>query len=406
MLISLLLLFTLALTACQSSPSPTPELPTPLPPTETSAPPTLSPTPAPTATPTEIPLAAGQCIQLIQNGDFETGSVDPWTFISNLGKPGIATFRPESGKYSVVLGDGFNADEQLQLDVKIPASAASVTFTFSFNGSTQETGTSPHDVLDVSLATTDGQILAPIQKFDNTDSRQSRGFKKTTHDLTAYAGQTVRIIFHAQTDAQNHTDFSIDNVSLEACGPAANATVVPTQAPAIVSTPTAAALGKGQCVEVVQNGNFETGAAAPWTESGNTNGPLVIEFPGRSHGKFSAFMGSASNLDQSLSQLVSIPATAASATLTYWWNRASHEQDGKPHDFLRVLLQDLNGKDLATLEEISNTTQQNFEFYQSTLDLSPYIGNTFYLVFHVTTDAQNDSDFSVDDVSLQACGPK
>lgn len=267
-LVSLFLLSVLVLAACQSGATPTPEVVASLLPTDSPPPtdippptatPTLTPTATPTATPTQFVIEPGQCVQLIENGDFETGAIEPWIFASNLGNPGIANFRPGSGQYSVVLGDGLNADDYLELDVSLPANAVSATFTFLWNGATQETDNQPHDVLNLSLETPDGQILTALQKFDNATIRQSPEFAKVTHDLTSYAGQTIRISFHVQTDGQNRSDFSIDNVSLEACGGALEtATATPTPPPA--ASPTEATLGKGECVELIQNGDFETGS--------------------------------------------------------------------------------------------------------------------------------------------------
>ncbi len=178
----------------------------------------------------------------------------------------------------------------------------------------------------------------------------------------------------------------------------------PTDTP-ILPTPTELALGPGQCTELVQNGDFETGKAAPWVESSNLNKPLVIEFPGQSGGKYRAFLGSASNADEFIYQDISLPAEAASVSLTYWWNHASQERDQQPHDFLTITLQDTSGKVLTTLDEFNNTTGKMFEFTQATHALTAYVGQAVRLHFHVTTDAQNDSDFLVDDVSVQACGP-
>ena len=139
--------------------------------------------------------------------------------------------------------------------------------------------------------------------------------------------------------------------------------------------------------------------------SSNLNKPLVGQLRPHS-GANSANLGDGfqRGADESLYQDVSIPSGAASATLTYWWDHATRERDGQPHDLLTVSLQSPDGEVLATLDEFNNTTGQNFEFEQVTHDLTSYVGQMVRLHFHVTTDAQNDSDFSIDDVSIQACG--
>lgn len=397
--ISIFILPILILSACQGGASPTPEaaptqVPAPtLPPSPTS---TVPPTATPTETPAEIALEPGQCVELIENGGFETGTLEPWILNSNLGKAGIANFRPGSGQYSTVLGDGLNADERLEIELTIPANAASAMLSFWADYMSQETGSQANDVLNISVQTTDGQITG-LFRLDNTSPKVD---PHRVFDLTEYAGQTFHLFFHAQTDAQNRSDFSIDDVSLEACGPTQVAESAATQTPA--SAPT---LGRGECVELIQNGDFETGSAAPWKETSSVKPSLLAEFPG-ARGRFSGFLGGGSGFEESLSQEVEIPSSAATVSLSYWWAHGGHENDGKAHDFLKVLVQDLGGSELTTLEEISNITPSDRQFSQSTQDLTDYIGQSVQIVFHVLLDAQNDSDFFVDDVSIQACGPK
>ncbi len=406
-LVSLFLLTMLILTACQSGSTPetiTSPAPTNPPPTEPPPTSTLPPTAIPTETPAGIMLEPGQCIQLLENGDFETGSITPWVETSNQNNSLIANFRAHNGKYHGLLGSNDGADEFFAQEFTIPANAATVTLSYWWSVATQETDkTTPHDKLTVSVDDQTGKALQTLAEYSNTTPVEGMSFYEATHDLTAYAGQTIQITFHGVLDTQTRSDFSIDDVAVEACGPAPEVAVA-TQPPT-TAAPTAAALGKGECIELIQNGDFETGSAVPWTETTKLKQTLVIEFPG-AHGKFSAFLGGGSGLEESLAQEVEIPSSAAAVTLTYWWAHGGRERDGKAHDFLHVVLQDVTGKELATLEEISNITPPDREYAQSTQDLTAYVGQNIRLVFHVVTDAQNDSDFFVDDVSMQACGPK
>src|SRR6266545_6407916 len=114
--VSMFLLSLLILAACQNSVAPTPKAipstaptkaPTNLPPATSTLPPTSEATKAPTATLAPVTtLGKGECVELIQNGDFETGSIEPWKETSSSKPSLLIQAPPGRGKFAGFLGGG------------------------------------------------------------------------------------------------------------------------------------------------------------------------------------------------------------------------------------------------------------------------------------------------------------
>jgi hypothetical protein len=180
-------------------------------------------------------------------------------------------------------------------------------------------------------------------------------------------------------------------------------TLTPTLPPPGASpTPTPTTPSGGACSELLSNGGFETGSASPWVASSNHAATLIRTMRPHS-GTYSAFLGDANNADDQIYQQVSIPAGAASVTLSYWWSRFTQETGVTARDLFTVTLRDSSGGLLATLNAANNATGTALTWYQAAHNLSAYVGRTVRVHFQVTTNGSNPSDFSVDDVSLQTC---
>jgi len=147
------------------------------------------------------------------NPGFESGAVN-W---SQGGYYSIITddsSLSRSGNWVAWLGGYDYATDSLYQDITIPASASQASINFWYYIYTSETTIySAWDKLIVSIENpTTGVRLATLTK-SNLDAalnwRQS-----TTMDVSAYAGQTVRLKFYATTDFGDPTSFLIDDVSL------------------------------------------------------------------------------------------------------------------------------------------------------------------------------------------------
>ena len=101
----------------------------------------------------------------------------------------------------------------------IPSTATSAAFTFWVNVVTQEAPGTAYDFLYLEIHNSSGTLLATPLTLSNLDSASSNNtngvyFQPASVDLSAYKGQTIKIVFHGTTDVSLPTTFRIDDVSL------------------------------------------------------------------------------------------------------------------------------------------------------------------------------------------------
>jgi kumamolisin len=206
------------------SPSPTPN-PSPTStatpaPTDTSTPTpaptdTSTPTPAPTDTSTPTPPNGNS---LIQNGDFEMGSAY-WQENSTGGYELVDSTNPHSGNYSAYLCGYAQCNDSISQDFTVPDSASSITISYWWYGKTSRTSSACSDTLTVSLLDASGNTIGKVHASCNSDANQQ--WQQVTFDATSllsnYAGQTVTLVFNAQTGAGSKTTaYFVDDVDVEA----------------------------------------------------------------------------------------------------------------------------------------------------------------------------------------------
>ncbi|MGD2179307.1 MAG: right-handed parallel beta-helix repeat-containing protein, partial [Anaerolineae bacterium] len=218
-----------------STPTSTPtDTPTPTPtetpaPTDTHTPPaTPSATPTstsgPTDTPTPTPTATlpADCEELLINGDFETGSLSPWTSFGDIGLgPGY------SSAYGAQLGGVDEAGGELYQWATFPEGADPVQLSFWWrvDGAFED----PGDFVVVLM-----QYDEEVDEVLKMRAEAPLGeWRQEMVDLTPYVGQTVLVTFLVNTNQEDTTTFRLDDVSLLACG---RATPTPTHTP--TTTPT------------------------------------------------------------------------------------------------------------------------------------------------------------------------
>lgn len=144
----------------------------------------------------------------------------------------------------------------------------------------------------------------------------------------------------------------------------------------------------------IENGGFENGTS-PWVES-SSGGYQLIDPTWPHTGSYSAWMGGYNNATESISQTVTIPPNG---TLTYWWYMTSSEGSSTAYDYLRVRLYNSSGALVATLKTRSNKDARN-AWFQDSVSLASYAGQTLRIDFGVTTDFWLSTSFFVDDVEL------
>jgi hypothetical protein len=151
--------------------------------------------------------------QLITNGGFETGT-PPW-IISGQVVRSTGSF-PHSGVAYMILGAVNSTTGTLYQTVTIP-SATSPNLNFWLNVTSSEaTGAPVFDRLFIEIRSTSGTLLATLATFSNQNKGTAGVYVlRGPYNLSAFAGQTVRIQFRATEDVTLPTSFRVDDVSVQ-----------------------------------------------------------------------------------------------------------------------------------------------------------------------------------------------
>ncbi len=182
--------------------------------------------------------------------------------------------------------------------------------------------------------------------------------------------------------------------------PTVPATIEPTQEASATSEPSATATSTplptlpADCVELIVNGGFETGAFPPeWAAEGD-----ITLGPGRESGT-GVLLGGRDNASGQLSQTVIVPESADPVRLEMWW--LTEGDVPQVLDALDVYVN--NGQGPYRLHTCRAV--EPFDHWQQVeLDLGAFAGKRIALAFLVGTDGEHPSVFRLDDVSLKACG--
>lgn len=158
--------------------------------------------------------------------------------------------------------------------------------------------------------------------------------------------------------------------------------------------------------EILTNGGFESGSAG-WSISGDfhADSRFSTSRSGTGYAYLSEPDGtSGNNLSGTLYQTLSIPSTASSATLTFWYNITTQESPGgSAFDFLEVSIRNPSGSFLESVASLSNLNSQTLgQYAQRSFNLAAYIGQTIRIHFSGTTDFSLPTTFRIDDVSVTA----
>jgi len=153
--------------------------------------------------------------------------------------------------------------------------------------------------------------------------------------------------------------------------------------------------------EVLGNGNFEAGRSV-WTavNSANIVDPLIYTTRPRT-GRWSGWLGNRATYNDTLSQIVGLPAGGGTLTLKFWRFVQSKEPAGNGDDRMTVTLRDPNGTVIGTQGLVTSAAPRNA--WQQELIQFSLAGTSFAtatLSFAGANDADLVSSFFVDDVSL------
>lgn len=183
--------------------------PTPTPP------PGPTPTPPPGPTPTPPP---GGCTDLIQNGDFELGqqvwieqSSHNYTLICADGACGN-NVPPHSGTYLAWLGGGNNETSVLVQPWRaVPAGQPATLNFYNYVSSTDACG---YDKAAVLAKRQSGGGFNLLTYIPLCSSNNSTDWVLESIDMSAYAGDSVMLVFYTVTDGTLSSSWFVDDVSL------------------------------------------------------------------------------------------------------------------------------------------------------------------------------------------------
>lgn len=154
------------------------------------------------------------------------------------------------------------------------------------------------------------------------------------------------------------------------------------------------------CSARLTNGTFETGAITPWVQLSSHSYSLLDNLHPHT-GIYNAWLGGYNNGTDTLYQTVSIPSSAGSATLTFWWQMTTQETTHSV-DYFRAQVLNTSGAVLGTLQTLSDGNAAN-TWTKSTYSLLAYRGQTVRIAFQLTNNSSRTTSFFLDDVSLNTC---
>ena len=174
--------------------------------------------------------------ELVLNGDFEAGDFSGgWVdgagnvmgpFNPNWADHAVLLDMPYTGNYSALLGFKYTEPQQhrygfMYYDVTIPNDISSATLSFQFRHMGYDG--EGRDPFNVEIRDTGGGTLATVLTHtfpERTGVFKESGWLSFSYDMSAYAGQTVRIYFEQLNNIDNRyeTWVYVDDVSLETAG--------------------------------------------------------------------------------------------------------------------------------------------------------------------------------------------
>ncbi|MEO6325577.1 MAG: hypothetical protein ABIT01_07160, partial [Thermoanaerobaculia bacterium] len=199
-----------------------------------------------------------------------SGTSGSWSWTSQGGnnpvhKAAPSEPSPHTGAWYAYLG-GYGAAnvDSVEQQATIP-SGATAKLTFWLRVGTLET-TANSDTLKVQVTNASGQVLSTLATYSDVDV--SAGYSQKTLDVSAYAGQTVRVRFVGTEDFSLATSFFVDDVLLTAtCGSGSVTNYVLTVSKAgsgsgtVTSSPSAVSCGSA-CTGTFASGQSVTLTAA------------------------------------------------------------------------------------------------------------------------------------------------
>jgi hypothetical protein len=301
------------------------------------------------------------------NGGFESG-LTGWTIVGSV----VTSATAHTGAASAMVGSAapFNGDSSVSQTFTAPAAGGALTLWYQPHCTDTVT-------FDWALVTLKDNVTGTTATLLPKTCANSTVWRQVSYDLAPNAGHsvTLTLLDHDDNFAGDPTYTLYDDVAIGAPPPPAT--------------------------ELIVNGGFE-GSLSSWTLGG---AKLPILSTAQIHsGTSSIRCGSSNGIGTDLNgdsfafQSVSIPASATTATLTFWYFAAT--LDSITFDWQDAQVRSSTGAVLVNIFHMASNTQV---WTQRTVDLTPFRGQTVQIYFNAHDDGFSGDPTSlwIDDVSLK-----
>lgn len=385
----------------------------------TSPTPTFTPTPL-TPTPTRTPTP--QSCEYVRNGGFEEGvPTTSWVASNSQNKSDPLIYRsvPHSGTWGAWFGNVLNYTDTLKQIIALPADRTGATLRFWRYVRSNEAAGSAKDSLQIVWIGADGseRVVATIT---SAAPRNQWKLESVPLDLQGNSSATSTLAFRGLNNSTLVSSFFVDDVSLTmpcTVGVQRLAPALAAPAATVVTTPAAtpvAPQAANACTNLARDGGFESGRlGVGWAAIANTSSkvyadPAIYKTRPRT-GAYGAWLGAdtLNNVWNELVQTVQLPAGVTSVQLRYWRYLVTAETDrANVYDRFTVSLETEKGIQLATPQQIDNTSAGRNTWVQQTFDLPnavAYSGQKLWATFKATTNSARPSSLYIDDVEIIVC---
>ena len=160
--------------------------------------------------------------------------------------------------------------------------------------------------------------------------------------------------------------------------------------------------GGGGCTaqQLLGNPGFETGSISPWTSTSGVLTSSSSESPAQAGNYLAWLDGYGTSHTDTLAQKVTIPATCASATFTYWVEvNSTATSSKKASNTLNLQVLNSSGSVLQTIP-VATGANSGTSYVQYSTNLAAYIGQTISLKFTGTEVSGGNTSFFEDSNAL------
>jgi hypothetical protein len=159
-------------------------------------------------------------------------------------------------------------------------------------------------------------------------------------------------------------------------------------------------LGAAATVDLMVNGNFDSGPGAPWVEDAPAPVCLICAsatLPVVPHTlDYAVWLGGVSGWSDSVYQVIAIPAGATNLTLSLYRQTESSDSTSVPNDFAYLMVEEITVGAWSNMNTTTGWTQHSFPISDS------FAGTNILVSLQSTNDSSLATHFFFDTMALNA----